>query len=102
MFRRRNSPLIARALLALALLVAQSGAQAHAYSHRLTDLSTAPATLCDECICFAPVLTIAGGSQHTVLVQRADREPMLASVRAPIPASRPFRAFQPRAPPAPL
>ncbi|MGH8285222.1 MAG: hypothetical protein ACRETT_05590 [Steroidobacteraceae bacterium] len=103
MFRRRNSPLIARVLLALTLLVAQSAAQAHAHSHRFTDLAGAPSTqLCSECLCFAPLLTVAGGSDHVLLIPRGDVEPITRADCLSAPPQRHYRAFQPRAPPPSL
>ncbi|MGH8308218.1 MAG: hypothetical protein ACRETX_00320 [Steroidobacteraceae bacterium] len=103
MFRRRNGPLIARVLLALALLVAQSAAQAHAHSHRFTDLAGAPSTqLCGECLCFAPLLTVAGGSHHVLLIPRGDAEPVTGADCVSNPPQRHYRTFQPRAPPPSL
>lgn len=56
-------------LLGLALLVAQAGAQAHAYSH-LQGTSTksdlgAAGQLCRECLSFAPV-AMPGGTPQAV------------------------------------
>jgi hypothetical protein len=100
MLRRRNRLLIARVLMALALVVAQTSAQAHRYSHHPADQPSAPTQLCGECLCFAPVLGTAPAPDHPFVLPRADVEPVLGSVRAPVLSSRPFHAFRSRAPPA--
>jgi len=101
MLRRRNRLLIARALMALALVVAQTSAQAHLYSHHPIDQTSAPSQLCGECLCFAPVLGAASAPDHDFLIPRADIEPIATEVTYQVPALRSFRAFNPRAPPAP-
>jgi hypothetical protein len=99
--RRRNRKLIARALLALALFVAQSAAQAHANSHRVTDLAGSPTPqLCDECLSSAPLLNAAGGGQQLFLFPRATAQRAVAAHCITAPAPPPFGAFQARAPPA--
>jgi hypothetical protein len=101
MLRRRNRLLIARVFMALALLVAQSSAQAHLYSHHPLDQTSAPSQLCGECLCFAPVLGTAPAPDHDFLIPRADIAPVATDVADPLVALRSFRAFNPRAPPAP-
>ena len=62
--------------LALIVLVAQLGAQAHAYSH----LNSAPDSAqhhtrpapCVECSSFATLLTLAGGMSYPVMLAVAD------------------------------
>lgn len=101
MLRRRHRLLIARVFLALALVVAQTAAHAHLYSHHPVDRTPAPSQLCGECLGFAPVLGTAAAPAHDFLIRRADIEPITIEVAYQVPALRPFRAFNPRAPPAP-
>jgi hypothetical protein len=88
-------------VLALALLAAQFGAEAHAYSHLAKDPHGAPSSLqgCTKCLSFAPVTMAVGGSPHVVLVDACVAEPALPAATVSIPDSSPFPAFQPRAPP---
>ena len=88
-------------MLALALLVAQFGAEAHAYSHLAKDPDSAPNSLqgCTKCLSFAPVTMAVGGTPYVVLVDNCMTEPALPVVTASIPDRFPFPAFQPRAPP---
>jgi hypothetical protein len=102
MLSRRNRLLIARVLMALALVIAQTSAHAHRLSHDPADLRGAPAQLCGECLCFAPVLGTATAPQGDYLLPRADVEPIATDASRQVPASRSFRAFNPRAPPAPF
>jgi len=61
--KRRRVHLIAR-LLSFALLCAQLGAQAHAYTHLEPDRHNAPATtqLCGACLSLAPLSGAVGPS----------------------------------------
>jgi hypothetical protein len=65
----RRSRLVIHLLLGLALLVAQAGAQAHAYSHMQGSATKsdvgAAGQLCRECLSFAPV-ALPGGSPSAV------------------------------------
>jgi len=92
--------LIAR-VLALALLVAQFGAEAHAYSHLAKDPHGVPSSLqgCTKCLSFTPVTIAVGGTPFVVLTDRCDTEPALPVATVSIPDRSPFPAFQPRAPP---
>jgi hypothetical protein len=101
MLRRHNRLLIARVFMALALVIAQSSAQAHLYSHRPADQPATPTQLCGECLCFAPVLGTASAPQHDFLIPRAALDPIDTEIAFRSPALRSFRAFNPRAPPAP-
>lgn len=96
---RHRQRLIAR-LLALALLFAQFGAQAHAYSH-LAKNQDVPGSLrsCATCLSFAPVAMAVGGSPQVVAIEACVSVPALPVVTISIPDSSPFPAFQPRAPP---
>jgi len=97
---RHRQWLIAR-LLALALLVAQFGAEAHAYTHLARNPDGAPGSTqyCAKCLSFAPVTVAAGGLPHAVLIDQFEAEPALAAATAALPARTPCPAFQPRAPP---
>ena len=89
--------------LALIVLVAQLGAQAHAYSHLIPapdatahHLHPAP---CVQCSSFAPLLTLAGGYGNPAVLAITDpatvyARPVLAAARA----AR-CRAYRSRAPP---
>ena len=100
MFRTRRSLLVH--LLSLALLLAQLGMQAHAYSHLKSDPDGVPGTttqLCGQCASSAPLLSMASGS----LCIRVPYEPQTIGVA---PASvdtallpLPHPAFRSRAPP---
>lgn len=64
---RRPLQMLAR-VLSIALLVAQFGAQAHAYSHLSPDRDGIPSTTqsCATCLSFAPVTGAVGASAATV------------------------------------
>jgi hypothetical protein len=89
-------------LLSLALLIAQLGMQAHAYSHLKSDPDGLPGSvtqLCGQCASSAPLLTMASGSLCI-------RVPHLAQAESIAPASidssvhrLPHPAFRSRAPP---
>lgn len=87
-------------MLALALLFAQFGAEAHAYSHLARDPGVPGSTQgCATCLSFAPVALAVGGSLHVVLTVTCVAEPAVPVAMVSIPDSTPFPAFQPRAPP---
>ena len=92
-------------LMALALLVAQFGAQAHAYSHLhagsdSSEQQDSHGKLCSECLSFAPLLATAGSPSHLFAVApqgvAAAPDVAVASLitRALLPA------FRSRAPPS--
>ena len=91
-------------VLALALLVAQFGAEAHAYSHLAKDPDSVPSSTqyCAKCLSFAPVTVAAGGMPHVVLIDPIESEPALAAATAVIPARSPCPSYQSRAPPKSL
>lgn len=91
-------------LMIFALLSAQLGAQAHAYSH-LRASSHAADSLpghdggCLECLSFAPLLSAAGGPGHSIwsAAQQLFHAPLdVAPWGAP---AAPTPAFRSRAPP---
>ena len=88
-------------LLSLALLVAQLGAEAHAYSHLASDPPGVPSTSqgCETCLSFAPLLNAVGGSQCVLLAIPCAAERIVPGNTISIPYLLPRLAFQPRAPP---
>jgi len=96
-FRKDN---IAR-LLALALLLAQFGATAHAYSHLKGEPYGVPGTPqgCGLCLSFMPLTTAVGSTPCVIAINFDKADCPAPTVTAP-PAGRAFRpAFRPRAPP---
>jgi hypothetical protein len=95
---------LAGALLALALVLAQTGAMVHACSHlRASDeqLSSplGASQTCPDCLSFAPLLAAAGGRSHALPVIA----PLATSYRrlvAPLVGLSPRHAFLSRGPPA--
>lgn len=100
---RHRQRLIAR-LLALALLAAQFGAEAHAYSHLGRDPDNLPNSTqyCAKCLSFAPVTAAAGGMPHAVLIVQSEPEAPLAAVTVPCATLSPRPSYQSRAPPLSL
>jgi hypothetical protein len=99
---KRRIRLIA-GLLSLALLVAQLGAEGHAFSH-LTDQHGMPGTVlgCGTCVSFAPLLSAAAGAHGVFAVGlRCEHERIVPDNAIFFPYRPPARAFQPRAPPSP-
>ncbi len=96
----RRLRLIARTL-ALALLIGQMGAQAHAWSHIGDDQQGLPDTSqgCRTCVSFAPLLSAVGGTQAAVPVQPQAAESFVLAQAIEIPDCPARRAFQSRAPP---
>ena len=103
----RSSPrraLVAQLLLALALLVAQTAAQAHLYSHLAndaakSDFSGSVGQLCSECLAAAPLLSAAGAPSSPCLYFAAEAVAVsAAAVVSRLEYSHHF-AFRSRAPP---
>jgi hypothetical protein len=88
-------------VLALALLVAQFGAEVHAYSHLATDPYGVPSSMqyCVKCLSFAPVTMAVGGMPYVLLTAQCESGPALPVATVSISDCSPFPAFQPRAPP---
>ena len=102
--RTRPRALLAHLLLALALLVAQSAAQAHVYSHfntstQKSDFNGAAGQLCSECLSTAPLLGAAGAPDSPRLSFIADIVVAIAAVDAPCVEPAHEYAFRSRAPP---
>ncbi len=89
---------------AMALLIAQFAAQAHAYSHLrpgsdTTDQLDARGRLCAQCLSFAPLLATAGGTgqQPAFFAPGVNAAPGV--LLALLIANSPTLAFRSRAPP---
>ena len=98
---RRPIRLLAR-LLPLALLVAQFGAEAHAFSHLRPDPDGIPSSTqsCATCLSFAPVTGGVGAATAPAI-----SDPCLVGLESLAPADSfvsqsPLSAYQSRAPPS--
>jgi hypothetical protein len=96
--------LVTHLLLALALLVAQAGAQAHAYSHLQSDVAKSDlgsgSQLCRDCLAFVPVASPGGSSQlpdFVVTINTTERD--ICSNARPVHQSV-LSYYRSRAPPA--
>jgi hypothetical protein len=93
-------------LQALILVIAQLGAQAHAYSHLTVsrDANGEPqrihALTCSECVAFAPLLATAGGSAVPLLHSPARESSVVAFEPQLQPRASTHTAYRSRAPPA--
>jgi len=90
--------------MAAALMLAQWGAQQHAYSHD-RDLAPSPGQHshikpCPQCPSFAPVLTVAGNPLLSGAIHSAPVRLSEPSLRDAIPEVPITLAFRSRAPPA--
>jgi len=88
-------------LLSLGLLFAQLGMVVHATSHLKADPHAAPTQtqLCGECISFASMQNVVGGSPTVVLAVTAFHDRALESDAVSVVPQRAFSAFRSRAPP---
>src|SRR5215475_4175589 len=91
-------------LLAILVLVAQLGAQAHAYSHLAKSpdsiqrsAHTAP---CVECSAFAPLLTAVSGASFPIVIAAIEPPTIAAALVAGVHCATPCTAYRSRAPPA--
>ena len=91
--------LAGRILLVLALLIARGGAVTHAYSHLASDPPVLPAQTCDECLSFAPLLSVAGGSGEPLLIEHRTVDELVSFTALPVACFARPSAFQSRAPP---
>jgi hypothetical protein len=92
-------------ILAMIVLVAQLGAQAHAYSHLARNTQPAqnsahPAP-CVECSAFAPLLTAVTGVGFPVVATVVETPAIAATLAAGIRRAALCTAYRSRAPPAP-
>lgn len=91
-------------LLALVLLVAQSAAQAHVYSHlgsdsQKSDFNGTAGQLCSECLSSAPLLSAAGAPDSPRIPFLAEVAVVVAATVAPCFEPADHYAFRSRAPP---
>jgi hypothetical protein len=96
--------LVLQLLLALVLLVAQSAAQAHVYSHlrsdsQRSDFNGATSQLCSECLSSAPLLSAAGAPDSPRIALVAEVAVVIAATVAPRFEPANHYAFRSRAPP---
>ena len=87
---------------ALALLVAQLGAEAHLYSHALTDPSDelGAARSCRTCLASSQLQNAVGTAPPAMPVRSIAWVTIVPEATAPESRFEPFRAFRSRAPPA--
>ena len=91
-------------LLALALVLAQSGAIVHGWSHLRASgaVASTPATAgqaCKDCLSFAPMLATAGGKWHAPAVAPGPVTTTYRTLTPPLVGFSPRHAFLSRAPP---
>ena len=92
-------------ILALIVLVAQLGAQAHAYTHlgKNTDpaQTSAHRAPCVECSAFAPLLAAVSGDSYPTVAAVVEPPAIAATLAAGIHRAALCTAYRSRAPPAP-
>lgn len=87
-------------LLALALVLAQTGAVVHGYSHLRVPSEPARSTQsCPDCLGFSPLLTTAGGTSHGFALMPAHPGTGYRPPVAPVFGHPTSYAFHARAPP---
>jgi hypothetical protein len=88
--------------LALALLVAQFGAEIHIYSHPLADPTDrmGAARSCGTCLASSQLQNAVGVPPPVMPVRSIAWVTFVPEAAAPETRSEPFRAFRSRAPPA--
>jgi hypothetical protein len=98
---RKRIALIGR-WLALALLVAQFGAEIHLYSHPLAESSDrlAAARSCGTCLASSQLQNAVGSPLPPLPVRTVAWVTVVPEAVAPESRSAPFRAYRSRAPPA--
>ena len=92
-------------LLALIVLIAQFGAQAHAYTHlaKNTDptQNSAHRAPCVECSAFAPLLAAVSGVSYPTVATVVEPQAIAATLASGIHRAASCTAYRSRAPPAP-
>ncbi len=90
-------------VLSLALLFAQLGMVLHANSHLRADPHATPtqSQLCGECLSFAPMQNMVGGTPTVVLAVQVSHDRALDNTAFVSVPHRAFSAFRSRAPPIP-
>jgi hypothetical protein len=88
-------------LLVIALVLAQTGALLHQYSHlRASGDATLPSQTCVDCLAFSPLLATAGAVHGLPLVLQADFSMRLCDQDLPSLRRAPQTAFLARGPPS--
>ena len=92
-------------MIAMALLVAQFGAQAHAYSHIhagsvSTDQLDSHGRLCSQCLSFAPLLSTAGTPSHLFVIAPQSVADAPSDAVASLISRSPNLSYRSRAPPS--
>jgi hypothetical protein len=102
LFRSRRCRLLVH-LLSLALLIAQLGVEAHAYSHLKSDRESLPGTattqLCGQCASSAPLLSMASSSSCIRIPFESQAEGIAPASIGTDVRPLPHPAFRSRAPP---
>ena len=90
-------------VLSLALLFAQLGMVVHASTHLKTDPHARPtqSQLCGECVSFASMQNVVGGTPTVVFAATVSPEAAPESSAVSQVPHRAFSAFRSRAPPIP-
>ncbi|MGE0580569.1 MAG: hypothetical protein AB7P31_00335 [Steroidobacteraceae bacterium] len=87
--------------LSLALLLAQLGAEAHAYTHAGEDTHGVPTTqLCGACLSIAPLQGAVGPTPLILPTDLREAEFAVPANSVALPYHPPAPAFRSRAPPA--
>ena len=88
-------------LLVVALVLAQTGALLHQYSHlRASGDATLPGQTCADCLAFSPLLATADAAHGLPLVLQADVSTRLCDRGVPSPRRASHTAFLARGPPS--
>jgi hypothetical protein len=94
-------------ITSVALLIAQFGAMAHAYTHGLAterngvhQSNPGSHEFCGDCLNFAPLLSAAGAPAALPTIAPQGRSLPLRMTEKSLLAARPLLAFRSRAPPA--
>jgi hypothetical protein len=101
----RKSTLRIALMTAMALLIAQFGAQAHVYSHLhygagTTEQLDSHGRLCGECLSFAPLLSAAGTPTHLFAIAPQGVMAGPSDTVTSLIARSPTASFRSRAPPS--
>jgi hypothetical protein len=99
--RRPQHARVIGLLLVIALVLAQTGAVLHQYSHlRASGDATLPGQTCVDCLAFSPLLATGGTAHGLPLVLHADVSIHVCDLSAPSPRCAPQTAFLARGPPS--
>ena len=98
--RRPQHALVFGLVLVVALVLAQTGAVLHQYSHLRASGHATPSQTCVDCLAFSPLLATAGSPHGLPLVLRANISTCVCDPVAPLPRRAPQTAFLARGPPS--